>query len=209
MKYSLDGKLSFEEEKHIYRFEGIKIPSVTSIISYEFPERYLGVEKEVLHNAASKGIELHRLIEEYEKNGTIDEESIMYERFKRYLELKEIVNFKVLESESIVYYKKGLIAYAGTVDNIGELLGKVYLSDTKSYNRKLDLSEDSEDYKMLQLQLTGYAIAYEQLNGKKIEQLNVIHIPKGRGKFITIKRDDEYFMEVLERNYFKALENIL
>lgn len=209
LEYSKDGRLAFDKETHTYWLDGIKIPSVTSLISCEYPSTYAYVDENVLERARERGTELHRIIELYERlDGYKDTESEMYPRLEEYIRMKELFGFTVDEPEVMVYYEDGLYKYAGTIDTIGTLQNMVMLSDTKSYNKSISMKKDSEDYIKLVLQLTGYALAYEQMTGREVKLLRLLHLPKSKGKFLPIERNDTLFLEKLKEHYHTMIQNL-
>ena len=115
--------LTFNEELHEYRLDGVVIPSVTTIISavglYEFDY----VSSETLEVAAERGTIIHRCIEWYEQ-GQLDESSIDPELvgyFESYLKMKEagLLPARPVEIEKRVCSKR--FRYAGTLDQKYEL----------------------------------------------------------------------------------------
>ena len=110
--------LTFNEELHEYRLDGVVIPSVTTIISavglYEFDY----VSSETLEVAAERGTIIHRCIEWHEQ-GPLDESSIDPELvgyFESYIKMKEagLLPEKPDEIEKRVCSKR--FRYAGTLD---------------------------------------------------------------------------------------------
>lgn len=214
----MEKRIKFEEDTHTYWLDGVKIPSVSALIKCVFPNSFEGIPENVLENARLRGEEVHRLIEMYERYGFEDKESYCYDRFERYLELKKLFNFDVKEVELIVFYEDGIYRYAGTIDIVALYTDMLFLGDTKTFNRSLTgMKKDSEDYIKLQLQLTGYALAFEylikngylkQFDNRLVDMLKIIHIPNGKGKFLDIERNDELFLSKLKEHYIEMIEGI-
>ena len=59
--------LEFIEETHTYIYNGVILPSVSSILKQVFPLKYEGVPKKILENKSNYGTELHKFIEIIEK----------------------------------------------------------------------------------------------------------------------------------------------
>ena len=52
-------EIEFDEEKHIYKVDGVEIPSVTSLLSYITAGHYGAINPGVLQQAALKGTLVH------------------------------------------------------------------------------------------------------------------------------------------------------
>lgn len=146
--------LTFDEELHEYRFNGVVIPSVTTIISavglYEFDH----VAAETLDVAAARGKVVHRCIEWYEL-GTLDESSIdpeLYGYFESYLATKAagLLPERPESVEKRLFSRR--FRYAGTLDQMFE---NDWINDIKT---GLPGAEHG-------LQLSAYWLAeYEDIN---------------------------------------------
>ena len=75
-------ELQFEEKRHLYTINGIKLPSVTEIIDPVSYIVYKGVDEFAKLKAGWRGTDVHFAIELYNDTGVIEIE----EKFKGYLD---------------------------------------------------------------------------------------------------------------------------
>lgn len=122
--------LKFDEATHTYRFDGVRVFSVTQIL--EQLVDYSGVPQYRLDIAANRGTMVHKATELYDI-GVLDEDSVSDE-IRGYVEAwKKFLNETQFESELIeqrLFHKK--LRYAGTADRIGILSGKRTVIDIKT-----------------------------------------------------------------------------
>ena len=178
--------LEFIEETHTYIYNGVILPSVSSILKQVFPLKYEGVPKNILENKSNYGTELHKFIEiiekkkpkkplayikRYYKPNIYQEESL-----KDYLNLKEQFNIKITDSEKRIHYE---YKYAGTLDLKGYINGKSAIIDIKT------------TYELDELYVSWQNSLYELADGE-VEELYCLWLPKGRlGKLIKLERIDK------------------
>ena len=60
--------MEFIPEIHKYIVDGIITPCVSNILAYKFND-YVNVPQDILKRAGEKGTELHKAIEDFEKEG--------------------------------------------------------------------------------------------------------------------------------------------
>ena len=65
-------ELTFEEERHLYRLDGLEVPSVTTLMKPLSSDFYSTVDPEVLNRAAKRGTAIHNAVENYAKFGIED-----------------------------------------------------------------------------------------------------------------------------------------
>ena len=65
--------IEFIEDGHIYLMDGVIIPSVSEILHFIFPNKYAGIDKEVLNKKAEYGSKIHEAIESIEQNKILPE----------------------------------------------------------------------------------------------------------------------------------------
>ena len=65
-------ELSFDEAHHIYRLNGLVIPSVTTLMKPLSDDFYRTVDPEVLDRAAKRGTAIHNAVENYTQFGIED-----------------------------------------------------------------------------------------------------------------------------------------
>lgn len=180
--------MEFDTEKHIYYYDGIQLPSVTSLISKAFPNKYANIPKAVLEEASRKGTALHDAIEKYETTG---EETDLKE-LRNYKVVKRLHNFTVKVSEMpVVISVDGVPVVAGRLDMITEQDGQIGVEDIKRTS--------AVDKNALFLQLNWYAIGYEQMTGEKISYLKCLHLREDVRKRIDIPLNAEMALAELKK----------
>ena len=193
-KWKIDGfTLEFDDTTHTYIYEGVIVPSITQMLKVKFGNKYDGISKATLENAARKGTEVHEAIERYCKLG---EES----------ELKELRNFKFLQKHYgfevkaneipvILFHRewKDLPLAAGRLDLVITDGDKLGLADIKRTS--------ALDKNYLAYQLNLYRIAYEQTYGEEITFLKGIHLRDDTRKYINIPINEDIAWELVD-SYF-------
>lgn len=122
--------LTFDDKHHIYRLNGIVLPSVTQVMQDLSNEVYHTVDERVLSRAADKGTAVHNAIENYLAFGIEDIDPEFGGYFTAFLRWYEEYKPEVLASEYRLYHK--FMGYAGTADLICVIRGRLYLIDTKT-----------------------------------------------------------------------------
>ena len=195
-----------------YDIDGKAYPSITTVLSIRSKE---GIEKwrnsigEKVANwemgrAARRGKATHTLVEQYIKNETPSIRDVLplglFRLLKPYID--QINNIHCLET--IMYSKK--LTIAGQVDCIAEYNGKLSVIDFKTANK-----ERKEDWiENYFLQTTAYAIMYEEMFGKPIEQI-VILLAAEDGTVQSYTRDKKEYLDKLGvaiQDFYKHYENI-
>lgn len=163
--FELNGHiLEFIPEIHRYLVDGVFVPCVSDILSYKFND-YIGVSRAVLERAAEKGTEMHKAIEDYEKEGITSE----LQEFRNYLFLKKHYKFKNIANEiPVIYEEDGQVLFTGTLDQVIEIDGKEGLNDFKRVS--------SPNKEKIAYQLNLYKLGYEQTYHKKIDFLMFTHL---------------------------------
>ena len=158
----------FKEDTHQYFLGDKELRGVTStLIRRAFPDKYKGVDPEVLANAARKGHELHAAVEFYDNFGgdpseASDDRIAAYERIKQEYGLTTIANEYLVSDEQ---------HYASSIDIVmANADGEICLVDIKTtYN--LDLSS-------VALQLSIYKRFFERQNlALKVSHLYALWLP--------------------------------
>jgi len=195
-----------------YDIEGKAYPSITTVLSIRSKE---GIEKwrnsigEKVANwemgrAARRGKATHTLVEQYIKNETPSIRDVLplglFRLLKPYID--QINNIHCLET--IMYSKQ--LTIAGQVDCIAEYNGKLSVIDFKTANK-----ERKEDWiENYFLQTTAYAIMYEEMFGKPIEQI-VILLAAEDGTVQSYTRDKKEYADKLGvaiQDFYKHYESI-
>lgn len=179
-------ELAFEEERHIYKLNGVEIPSVTTVMKPLSASLYAGVDEALLARAAERGTAVHNAIENYLKFGITDISEEYKGYFDAFLKWHEEFDARHLATESKVYHKT--LRYAGTADMPALIANKKVLVDFKT---------SSSVNKMLTgIQLEAYAKAYEshefEFDGKAILHLK----PNGNYSWVYYDKDDFESWEV-------------
>jgi hypothetical protein len=193
--------LEYIDETHTYIADGVIVPSITQMLQVKFGNKYNGVSRATLENAAAKGTEVHRAIEQFCKYG---EDS----------ELKEVRNFKFLQKRYgfevsgneipvILFDKWGLEPIAaGRLDlTLAVGAGLDYIHGIGDIKRTATL-----DKNYLAYQLNLYRIAYMQCYGVYISFLKGIHLRDDTRKYIDIPINEGIAWELVEL-YFKEVNN--
>lgn len=124
-------ELIFDAESHTYTLGGVKLPSVTTVLSAVGLYDFDFVPAETLRIAAERGKIIHCCIEWYEQ-GELDESSIDPELagyFESYLRMKDagLLPDKPSAIEKRLYSAK--YKYAGTLD---QMFGSDWINDIKT-----------------------------------------------------------------------------
>lgn len=174
-------ELAFEEERHIYKLDGMEIPSVTTIMKPLSASLYAGVDEAVLQMAADRGTAVHNAIENYLKFGIEDIDDQYRGYFDAFLKWYEEFDVKPLATESKVYHKT--LRYAGTAD-MPAIVGRE--------NVLIDFKTSASVNKMLTgIQLEAYAKAYES-HGVYFDGKAILHL-KSNGKYSWVYYDKNDF----------------
>jgi len=123
--------LTFEEEGHIYRYAGQRVPSVTTALSL-IERTFAFVDPGVLEAARAFGRHVHKAIELFNL-GTLDEDELDPALAPYLAQWKRFVidtGFEVHEGEQLVYHPK--FRYAGRSDVVGSMRRSSWLIDLKS-----------------------------------------------------------------------------
>ncbi len=185
--------IEFIEEPHIYLCDGVIIPSVSEILHFIFPNKYLDVPEWILERKAEYGSKVHASIEHYEQvllrtdrdeafistKGILDLDENQEFSLKQYIRLKDKYNIKVVTQEQMINYTDD---YAGRFDMIANIDKDLCLCDIKT-TAQLD-----KEY--LSWQLSLYEFAYRSMyHTKEFDKLYAIWLPKrGYGELIEIER---------------------
>jgi hypothetical protein len=122
--------LTFDEAAHVYRLDGVTVPSVTQAL--QLIDSFAGVPLDVLERAREFGQHVHRTVE-LDARGELDEESLdpaLAEYLAGWRLFLHQRKARVLASELRVCSRK--LRYAGTLDALVEIAGRTVLIDVKS-----------------------------------------------------------------------------
>ena len=195
-----------------YDIDGKAYPSVTSVLGIKKKAELQGWRNKIgedvanweMGRAARRGKATHTLIEQYLKGLTPSERGVLplglFRLIKPYID--QIDNIHCLET--IMYSKE--LTIAGQVDCIAEYNGKLSVIDFKTANKERQESW-IENYFM---QTTAYAQMYEEIFGKKIEQI-VILLASEDGSTQSFIKDTKDYMTPLMKSiddFYKYYENL-
>ena len=187
--------VEFIPEQHIYVIDGIITPSVSEILAFKFYD-YSGVPREMLQRASERGTELHKAIEEYEKTGKTSE----LKELKNYQFLKKHYGFENIDNEvTVMYERDGRTLYAGTLDQLIKIDGKLGINDFKRVS--------APNKNKIAYQLNLYRLAYEQTFKQKIDFLAFTHLREDVRKFRRLPIDEETALELVQEYCERGVEN--
>ena len=176
-------ELEFFEHDHIYRLNGVEIPSVSALMEPLSQKHYGGIDPDILAAASRRGTIVHNAIENFVQFGVEDIEPAYagyLEAFKKWWSFRKP---EVLGTECRVYHK--ILRYAGTEDLVCRIGGRIALVDYKT--------SASVNSMLCGVQLEGYDRAYES-HGFNVDTRLILHL-KRNGSFeeIEFPRTSELF----------------
>lgn len=159
--------LEFDEERHIYSYNGIKVPSVTQIMKPLSSDAYGSIPKATLDKAAERGTRVHNAIEIFTNYGfedASDDAIPFFEAFKDWYNLRKP---EVLATELKLFHSSYI--YAGACDLLCEIDGVPTLVDYKTTSTVQD--------KLCGVQLEAYSRALADM-GFKVQNKMILHLSK-------------------------------
>jgi genome maintenance exonuclease 1 len=195
-----------------YQIDGKNYPSITTVLGVQKKEglekwrKAVGEEaaKWEMGRAARRGKATHTLVEQYIKGETPSIRDVLplglFRLMKPYID--QIDNVQL--SEEIMYSHK--LTIAGQVDCVADYNGKLSVIDFKTANK-----ERKEDWiENYYIQTCAYAIMYEELFGKRIEQLVILMAGEDgtMRSFIRDKKDFEPKLEESIKYFYKYYEKL-
>lgn len=197
IEHQISGKRHYETPS------GKKLPSVTTVLSLlsddgirAWRRRVGEVEaNKVMEYAGATGTEMHTIIEEYLDN-KLDELDRNPRALKLFNQMKpslKRINNIIAQEVSLFSEELGV---AGRVDCIAEFDGKISVIDFKSSRKKKQKSWIKKYF----LQATCYALMFEKLTGKTVDQI-----------VILISADDETVDVFVEdkKDYIEKLKAVI
>jgi genome maintenance exonuclease 1 len=168
---------TFPDGKRYYTLpDGSRLPSVTTVLGAQKKAAIMAWRKRVgedvanaiSRKATSRGTNVHTLCERYLNNESLGD--VMPDAKEMFFSIKPLLN----RIDNIHYQEAALwstkLEMAGRVDCIGEFDGELSVIDFKT-SKKVKSHEDIEDYFW---QTTAYALMYEELIGKPINNIAII-----------------------------------
>lgn len=173
-------ELTFDEAGHIYRLNGLVIPSVTTLMKPLSDDFYRTVDPNVLDRAAKRGTAIHNAVENFTEFGIRDIAPQYAGYFESFLQWWELRKPEPLAMEHKVYHK--ILRYAGTADLICVIGGRLTLVDYKS--------SAQVNSKLCAVQLEGYDRAFES-QGVKVEDRLILHLSKSGYQEVPFQRNSK------------------
>jgi len=200
---------TFPDGKRYYTLEdGTRLPSVTTVVGAQKKQsimewrRRVGEEEanKISKRATSRGTNVHTICENYLNNKPDFMSGIMPDAVEYFLSIKPYLNkINNIHYQEVPLWSKQL-GLAGKVDCIAEYEGVLSVIDFKTSSRPK--TRDS----ILQYfwQTTAYALCYEELIGKPIDDL-VIIMAVADNKPIIFKEKTEDHLDGLVKaiNYYR------
>ena len=198
---------TFPDGKRYYTTpDGVKLPSVTTVIGAKKKEAIMKWRKRVgeeeankiSRKATSRGTNVHTLCERYLNNEQLG--MIMPDAKEMFLPLKPILD----RIDNIHYQECALwskqLGMAGRVDCIGEFDNELSVIDFKT-SKKIKTEAHIEDYFW---QTTAYGIMYEELIGVPIQQLVIIMAVEDNPPLLFIQKTEDHIHGLVKAiKYYK------
>lgn len=166
---------SFDEATHIYRIDGVEVPSVTQICSILTASKYTG-NQSIIDAARARGTAVHELCEAYDY-GTLEEVPTELAGYvKAWMDFCRDYRPEWLYIEHQLYSHR--LGFAGTCDRIGVIDGKTRVVDIKTTTSMDRLSKLA-----LVEQLAGYEL---------LAQENALPVDGYYSMGVQLKKDGSY-----------------
>lgn len=163
---SFDG-LTFEEGPHIYRLNGLVIPSVSEVMEPLRAVHYAGISEKTLEKAAAKGTSVHNAIENFLKFEIDDISAENYAYFEAFMDWYRYRKPELIGSEIRLYHK--ILRYGGTCDLLCFINSEIWLIDFKTTYEISDMT--------CGVQLEAYAQALASF-GFKIDKKMILQLKR-------------------------------
>lgn len=192
--YIKGGTLEYFDDTHTYLYDGLILPSVTQILGVKYRNDYASVPPAVLENAAKRGTEIHKAIENFNVSGYDDGR----EAVRNFKFLQKQYGFEVLDSElPIVIFKDDFPIACGRLDMTMQMDGEIGIADIKTVS---SLNKEKIAY-----QLNLYRIGLMQSYGVDAKFLKIIHLRDGIRKVIDSPVNEKMTWELIEQ-YMESVE---
>lgn len=190
--------LSFDEVNHIYRLDGVTIPSVTQVIQEAGLIDLSGIDDGLLNYKSDLGQKIHLATELYDKNN-LDMDGL-HPTLRLYLDawikFRKDYNFIPVEIELQLFHK--LYKFAGRIDRVGYIGKDSSLVDIKSGSYQ----------KAHAIQTAGYELLYNQdKKADKTKKRFVVYLNETGYKIEENKNQDDrnVFLSALTiTNYLRS-----
>lgn len=160
------------------------IPSIHSLLAQH------GLSPQSQRDAAAdRGSALHAQMERLATGKKVKESDEIAPLLQWWGE-RGITKKHVVEAEKVVLSLK--YRYAGTLDLALELDGALWV---------VDLKTGKSLYSKYKLQVEGYALAYEEMTGKRVDKLGVLHLNDGKCRLVEYGRCTEAWLAAVNLYY--------
>ena len=183
--------LEYDDDTHTYIVDGLIKPSVTQILSTKFND-FDNVPQYIIERAGEKGTAMHEAIEHFETTGREDPNC---KELRNYKFLKKYYKWDNIRNEvPIIYEENGEVLFAGRLDQIIMIDGKLGINDFKRVS--------APNKEKICCQVNMYKLGYEQSYHEKIEFLAFTHLRENVRKFIKLPISEAQTLELI-REYFE------
>ena len=191
---------------------GKKLPSVTTVLSH-FKKKSLiewrnkvGHEEanKVMYRASTRGTKFHNMLEGYLRNEEHFLDGVMPDMKQSFRDIQETLDLidNIHYIESPLYSEK--LGVAGRTDCIGEFAGIPSIIDFKTSLRQKKEAWIENYFE----QGTAYALMYEELVGKPMDQIVIIiSCDDSEHPQVFIRDKNQYIQNLLEKIHLYKQEN--
>ena len=197
--------LEYIDDTHTYIVDGVIVPSITQMLKVKFGNKYDGINRATLDNAARKGTEVHRAIENLCKTGEVED----LKEVRNFLFLQKKFEFEVVANEvPVILFCADEPIAAGRLDLVlqdhrqGEIETDVVVKGLGDIKRTATL-----DKNYLAYQLNLYRLAYMQSYGGRIDFLRGIHLRDDTRKYVDIPINEGLAWELVDLYLFYTEAN--
>lgn len=187
----------FNEENHEYRYDKVKIPSVTRILQAAGVLDFSGVPPLRLEYKRQLGLAVDKACELYDM-GCLDDNSVdqrIAEYVLAWIKFCGVEKFKPEQNQLMLFSKAR--KFAGRLDKMGVFRGKMAI---------LDIKCTWSMYESTGPQLAAYELLVKENMGiKKLDRYGVLLKPSGCFDVypFTDKMDESIFLSALQIQYWK------
>jgi hypothetical protein len=177
-------EFTFDQATHIYKLDGKVLPSVTQILkSAGLTTDFSMIPVDVLEKKRKLGERVHELTQLADMDSPLTaSKTIEDDYINSYLRFRNEVDFQPVEIELAVYSK--LHGYAGTIDRVGIVKGKLSIVDFKT-SATLDMA-------YMGPQTAAYEIAYREWAGyKKTMPRYILQLKPDGYKLVQCKEKED------------------
>lgn len=173
-------RIEFLDSRFYQHASGEFFPSVTTILDaypksaafFEWLKKNGEDSDEIRDEAGRKGSNVHQLCEDYDSGfecnilnefGAAKYKQIEWAMFERYVEFRTRYNYELVANE--LHYISPAMGFAGTLDRVFRVDGKLMLIDIKTSNAL---------HNHFWLQMAAYKQMWDEVNTEKIESIGVL-----------------------------------